>query len=148
MAVKYRMYQSKKEDNFKGKWYARATHDGTVSTNDLADIIQDNCTVKRADVLAVISELVEVMTAQLQNSKRVKLDRFGTFKLGINTKPANTAKEFTVATNVKNVHVIFLPEVTIDTNGTRQKTFVKGAKLQEATQYSVDKTDSSDTPTE
>ena len=50
MAVKYKIYQSNRKDAFKGKWYARAVHDGTVTTDDLADIMQDNCTVKRSDI--------------------------------------------------------------------------------------------------
>lgn len=87
MAVKYKIYQSKRNDRFKGRWYARAVHEGTVTTDDLADIMQDNCTVKRSDILAVISELVEVMRTQLQNSMRVKLDRFGTFKLAYPPHP-------------------------------------------------------------
>ena len=106
MAVKYKIYQSKRNDRFKGRWYARAVHEGTVTTDDLADIMQDNCTVKRSDILAVISELVEVMRTQLQNSMRVKLDRFGTFKLGISTTSAEKAKDFTPGANIKGIHVL------------------------------------------
>ena len=65
MAVKYRIYQSNRKGTFKGKWYARAVHEGTVTTDELADIMQNNCTVKRSDILAVISELVETMSTQL-----------------------------------------------------------------------------------
>ena len=41
--------------------------------------LQRNCTVKKADILAVLDELVETMRDQLQDSKRVKLDGFGSF---------------------------------------------------------------------
>lgn len=117
MAVKYKIYQSKRNDRFEGRWYARAVHEGTVTTDDLADIMQDNCTVKRSDILAVISELVEVMRTQLQNSMRVKLDRFGTFKLGISTTSAEKAKDFTPGANIKGIHVLFQPELKIDAKG-------------------------------
>lgn len=139
MAVKYKIYQNNRKGAFKGKWYARAVHEGTVTTDDLADIMQDNCTVKRSDILAVLSELVEVMSTQLQNSMRVKLDRFGTFKLGICTTPANTAKDFTAANNVKSIHVLFQPELRIDAKGNRSQSFIAGARVQEATPYGVDK---------
>lgn len=148
MAVKYKIYQSNRKGDFQGKWYARAQHEGIISTNEIADIIQNNCSVKRSDVLAVISELVEVMNTQLQNSMKVKLDRFGTFKLGITTTPASTAKEFTATSNISGVHVLFAPELTIDAKGTRQKVFVTGAKVQEATQYSVDKSGDSSSSTD
>lgn len=147
MAVKYKIYQSNREGSYKGKWYARAMHDGTVTTDDIADTIQSNCSVKRSDVLAVISELVEVMSAQLQNSMKVKLDRFGTFKLGLTSTPADSAKDFSAASNIKGIHVLFAPEVTVDAKGTRQRAFITGAKVQEATQYSVDKDGESDSST-
>ena len=139
MAVKYKIYQSNRKDAFNGKWYARAVHDGTVTTDDLADIMQDNCTVKRSDILAVISELVETMTSQLQNSMKVKIAHFGTFKLGISSSPADSAKDFSASSNIKNVHVLFLPEVKIDAKGNRMQTFISGAKVQEATPYDIDK---------
>jgi len=147
MAVKYKIYQSQRKGAYNGKWYARVAHDGTVTTDDLANTIQNNCSMKRSDVLAVISELVEVMKTQLQNSMRVKLDGFGTFKIGINTTAANSAKDFTQSSNIKGVHVIFQPEVKIDAQGVRNKMFVNGTKLQEASVYDIDKSDSSDSST-
>ena len=83
--------------------------------------IEASCTVKRADVLAVISELVVVMKQALQDSKRVKLDGFGSFKLGLSTSPSDTAKGFTAAKNVKDIHVLFQPEVRIDKSAHRQE---------------------------
>ena len=62
MALNYKLYQSNRKDDTKGKWYARVTHASTIDTNGLAAIMQANCTVKRSDILAVIAELVEVMT--------------------------------------------------------------------------------------
>lgn len=132
MAVHYRLYQNNNIEN-KGykKWYARAVALDTVTTDQIADTIEANCTVKRADILAVLSELVVTMKKELQNSKRVKLDRFGTFKLGINTSASESAEEFSAGQNVKNVHVLFMPEVTIGADGRRVKALVEGCKVTE-----------------
>jgi len=132
MAVQYRLYQNNnsKSAQFK-KWYGRSVAIDCVDTNRLAEIIEANCTVKRADVLAVLSELTVVMKTELQNSKRVKLDNFGSFKLGISTKPSDTAKDFSVTANVRDVHVIFTPEVRIGSDGRRVKSFVNGCKVAE-----------------
>lgn len=132
MAVHYRLYQNKnsKAANF-NKWYGRAVALDTVTTDQLADTIEANCTVKRADILAVISELVVTMKKELQDSKRVKLDRFGAFKLAISTKPSDTAKDFTVNQNVKDIHVIFQPEMKISKAGRRVKAFIEGCKVSE-----------------
>lgn len=139
MAVSYRLYQNNREGKFKGMWYARASHNGTVDIDKLADIMQANCTVKRSDILAVLSELVEVMTDQLQNSMRVKLNGFGAFKIGLKTIPAATAKEFNM-NNIKGMHVLFQPEATRQA-GKRfyNHTFLANAKVREATVYDVDK---------
>ena len=137
MAVYYRLYQSKREGANKDKWFARAVTTGVVSTNELAEVIQRNCTVKRSDVLAVLSELVEVMSDQLQNSKRVKLDNFGSFKLGISTKCADTAADFTARKNVSGAHILFMPETKVDGTGTRQKAFLNGVSVEELPKNAV-----------
>ena len=74
MAIKYRLYQDNRaESKNRGKWYARAIYPKTPkSTKDLAQMIQDNVSVKRADVIAVLDELVNVMKLWLQESASVR----------------------------------------------------------------------------
>ena len=99
MSVFYRLHQDQSTGTKRsGKWYARAVPTAVINTRQLAEIVQRNCTVKRSDVVAVIEELVEVMKDQMQDSKRVKLDGFGSFKIGIESKGAATAAKFTVPT--------------------------------------------------
>ena len=132
MAVFYKLYQEKRESSrFNGQWYARAVHTGTVDIDDLAEEMQANCTVKRADIVAVLSELVETMRKHLQLSHRVKLNRLGTFKIGMSTKPATTIEEFTAGKNVKSVHVLFQPETKIEKDKTRVRALLNGCKVQE-----------------
>lgn len=137
MAVLYRLYQSNKEGDNKGKWYARALMTNEVDTEELAEIIQRNCTVKRSDVLAVITELVEVMQDELQNSHKVKLNGFGSFKIGMKTKPSDTAKKFNVNKNVVGLHVNFVPEQRVSADHKRTKTFLTGCTVQEAPKNNV-----------
>lgn len=132
MAVFYKLYQDNREGSAnKGKWYARAVHTGTVTIDDLADEMQANCTVKRADIVAVLSELVETMQKHLQMSHRVKLDRLGTFKIGMHTAPADNIKDFTASNNVKSVHILFQPETKIEKDKTRIRALLTGCKVQE-----------------
>ena len=141
MSVFYRLSQvtAPKAKGY-GKWYPRAVMTETVETNELATIMQRNCTLKRADILAVISELIETMQDQLQNSKRVKLNGFGSFKIGIKGEGADSAAEFSIGKNVKGLHVLFMPEVKKDSNGQLQKTFISGCSVQEAPKNGVDTT--------
>ena len=151
MAVFYRLSQvtSPKQKGY-GKWYPRAVMTNTVDTDALATIMQRNCTVKKSDIVAVITELIETMQDQLQDSKRVKLNGFGTFKIGMSSTGANTAADFSVSKNVKGLHVLFQPEVKTDSEGQRQKTFISGCSVLEAPKNAVDtskpKADDDDEP--
>ena len=130
MAVFYRLSQvtSPKQKGY-GKWYPRAVMTNTVDTDALATIMQRNCTVKKSDILAVISELIETMQDQLQDSKRVKLNGFGSFKMS--STGADKASDFDARKNIKGLHVLFMPEVKTDSEGQRQKTFISGCSVQE-----------------
>ena len=138
MSVFYRLHQDKSKNTARsGKWYARAVPTAVINTRQLAEIMQRNCTVKKSDILAVLDELVETMRDQMQDSKRVKLDGFGSFKIGICSNGAATAKEFTSAGNIKGMHVVFTPERSTDSSGNRIKQFLQGAKAEELPTNSV-----------
>ena len=138
MPVFFKLYRENRESSrFNGQWYARAVHTGTVDIDDLAEEMQANCTVKRADIVAVLSELVETMKKHLQMSHRVKLDRLGTFKIGMSTKPAATPEEFTASNNVKSVHVLFQPETKIEKDNTRVRALLTGCKKKKLTKNAV-----------
>lgn len=132
MAVMYKLRQEKNpKSKFTGQWYARAIAIETVDTATIANIMQQNCTVKKADILAVIAELIDVLKDQLQNSKSVRLDGLGTFRIGIKTKPALTAEDFNVTKNVVGTHVLFRPQAKVNKDKTRNKALLDGCRVQE-----------------
>ena len=138
MAVLYRLYQNNNDKSpGKGKWYAKAVMTNVIDTKKLADIMQRNCTVKRADIVAVIAELVETMRDQLQHSHRVKLEGLGAFKLGLKSTGAATAADFDVRKNIKGVHVVFTPECTTDSAGRRTKILLEGVTVAELPKNTV-----------
>ena len=138
--ISYKLYQNtRKNSSTIGQWYARAAITGTTNLEKLAERIQRNCTAKKSDVLAVLTELVEVMTDELQAGHRVKLDGFGAFKIGIRSKGAESAKQFTVSKHITGVRCNFQPEVKKSADGSRVKTFLTGVQVGEATDYHVEK---------
>ena len=140
MPVFYRLHQDQSVGTKRsGKWYARMVPTGMINTRQLAEIMQRNCTVKKADILAVLDELVETMRDQMQDSKRVKLDGFGSFKIGVSCKGARSAKAFTVTDNIKGLHVVFTPERNTDSAGNRTKQFLQGATCMELPENKVEK---------
>lgn len=135
MAVNFKIYQSNRKGNTNGKFYARAAHRETVGTKELAEVMQNNSTVKRSDIVAVLTELSEVMRQELHRSNKVRIDGIGTFKVGIHSKGAKTAKEFNATDNIVGSHILFMPETTIDANGNRVKALLAGLKVKEAASY-------------
>ncbi len=129
MAIKYRMYQDNREDSAqRGKWYAKAVPDELVETDQLAEMIQRNSSMKRSDVLAVLTELSEVLRDQLLAGNRVKINGIGSFKVGFTSKPAETREEWSAATHVSGTRVNFLPE-TVDIVSGGRRTRVPAALL-------------------
>ena len=132
MAVLYRLQKNlNPKSSSYGNVYAKAVITNTIDLSMLADRIQRNCTAKRSDVVAVLIELVEVMQDELQNGHKVKLDGFGSFKIGIRGTTAESVEEFKVSENVKGLRVNFQPEVHVDTDKKRTKMFLSGCKLKE-----------------
>ena len=71
------------------------------------------------------------MQDELQNGHKVKLDGFGSFKIGIRGTTAESVEEFKVSENVKGLRVNFQPEVHVDTDKKRTQMFLSGCKVME-----------------
>ena len=137
--LNYVLRQEKREESKEfGKWYARAVHHSEMSTDELAQVIQRNVSAKRADVLAVLSELSEVMSDAIQSGRIVVLDGIGRFKAGIATKPASTAKTFSAAKNIVGARINFQPEVKKVENKFIKK-MLEGIQYAETAKNDVDK---------
>ena len=111
MSVKYRLYRNNiSNTGTHRKWYARAVVSRTVGIDEIAARIQDGCTVKRSDVLAVLCELSEAVRDELLAGNRVVLPGLGSFKVGLASAPADTPDEWTPARHLRGAHIVFRPE--------------------------------------
>ena len=138
MPILYKLAKdNRKNSRTAGLYFGRAIVTSVIDTEGLAEIMQRNCTIKKSDILAVIAELVETMTDQLQNSIRVKLNGFGSFKIGIRGVGSTTVDDYSVAKNVKGLRINFMPESSKDIAGTRSRKFLSNATVQEAPKNAV-----------
>ena len=139
MALLYKIVRDNRK-NSGNLYYGRAVQINTIDTAGMADIIQRNCTLKKSDVLA---ELVDVMTDQLQNSVAVKLDGFGTFKIGLKTVGADKPENFSISRNVSGMRVNFISAGKKDVATNKvTRTFLGGATLQKYDPSKVETTPS------
>ena len=142
MAVKYRLYQNTRQGSEQyGLWYARASYDkdDEVGTTELARQISHATTLTPTDVRACIASFLYYINDNLRNGKKVKLETLGSFKVGLRTSPAKSAKEFTASANIKGVRVNFLPATHQGADKKRVINLLEGVKVQEQGTYQVDK---------
>ena len=85
-----------------GRYKAVAVHYQTVDTARLCREIQDNCSLKKSDVEAVLAELSELLVRHLQDGHRVRLDGIGLLKLEIESDKVDRA-EITASTCCQRV---------------------------------------------
>lgn len=133
MAKFRKVKNNRKNSPTKGMIYGRAVVNKVVHTRAIAKKITERCTVTEPDILAVINALMTEISANIADGNKVVLDEFGSFKLGIRTSPAESAKKFTSA-NIKNMYVIYSPYTVMD-QGKRVKPMLSGIKMEELTEY-------------
>ena len=122
MAIIYRTYQDNRENSLTaGQWFGRAVHTNTVDLEAIGEEIQENVSVKYSDVMGVLIELINVMNRHLNASEVVKLNGFGSFKIGLKTKGALREEDFTASKNIVGARVNFLPYYTVD-SATQKRT--------------------------
>ena len=149
MSLFYRLYKNNNSHSKGyGKWYGRPVVVDTVGIEKIAERMQANCTVKRADILAVLSELGPVVKDLLQQSLRVEIPYLGCFKLSMSSRGEAEKEKWTPVSNLLKARVIFQPLHTMDkTTHRRSYELLEGLTLKDAEYLGVKKpsTDSSTT---
>ena len=90
------------------KFYAKAVGDGRTNLKRLAKMVAMQCTVNRADCLAVLAALEDNIIMELQDGRIVQLGELGTFQLGIRSSGSATSDEVG-SSSVKKAHLNFRP---------------------------------------
>ncbi|MGL5272269.1 MAG: HU family DNA-binding protein [Phocaeicola sp.] len=75
-------------------YYAQAQANGDVSINEMAMRIEKCCTVTKADTIAVLIALEDVIIEALAGGEIVRLADLGTFQIGLSGKGAMTPEKY------------------------------------------------------
>lgn len=75
-----------------------------VDIEKIAQEVSDKCTVTRADVHAVMSELEEYVGDQLLQGKNIRMHALGSFRTTLRTEAAPSEKECSAA-NIRGVNI-------------------------------------------
>ena len=111
MSQKFKKLQNQNDDSTAyGKWFATAVYDQHfIETEQLADFIQTQASVKKSDIKAVLDELGSAMKHFFELGQKVRLDGIGIFKVGFSSIGVNK-KEDCGAQNITTRRVLFQPE--------------------------------------
>ena len=128
MSQKVQIYRNTNElSKTFGKYYVRAVYDEKfITTAELADYIQTQCTVKRSDCKATLDELGAAFKHYFELGQKIRLDNIGIFKVGITSAPSDSLAGCG-ASSVKKSRVLFQPETSAIATG--ETVSVKRARL-------------------
>ena len=111
MSQKFKKIQNTNDDSTAfGKWFATAVYDQRfITTEELADFIQTQASVKKSDIKAVLDELGSALKHFFELGQKVKLDGIGIFKVGFSSIGSND-KDACGAASISTRRVLFQPE--------------------------------------
>ena len=137
MAQKFKKHQKTNDDSTAyGKWLATAVYDQHfIETEELAEFIQTQASVKKSDIKAVLDELGGALKHFFELGQKVKLDGIGIFKVGFSS--IGVAKPEQVnATTITRRRVLFAPETerivvgqTVNSQGVIKQKYVSAKSL-------------------
>ena len=109
MSQKFKKLQNTNDDSTAfGKWFATAVYDQHfIETEQLADFIQTQASVKKSDIKAVLDELGSAMKHFFELGQKVRLDGIGIFKVGFSSIGVND-KDDCGAQNITTRRVLCL----------------------------------------
>jgi len=107
--IKLKNNNSKNKVSY-GKFYATAVYDNHfVGTDEIADFIQRQASVKKSDIKAVLQELGEALKHFFEMGQKVKLEGIGILKVGFSSIGVAKVEDCTAST-ISTRRVLFLPE--------------------------------------
>ena len=112
-------------------WFAQVKNLETLNTRKLANHISEHGSIYTPDVVfGVLEKFRSCLLEMLLNSKKVKIDGFGTFYTTIENQKsgAPTKEEYNVNKHIKGLHIRFLPEQTTEENISSRE-FLKQAEF-------------------
>ena len=112
MSQKYIKSKNNNSHNAKtyGKYYAKPSYDEKfIETEEIADFIQTQATLKRSDIKAALDELGAAMKHFLEMGQKIRLAGIGIFKVGFSSIGVANSDDCTAST-ITSRRVLFQPE--------------------------------------
>ena len=111
MAQKFIKSQNKNSQSTAfGKYFATAVYDEKfITTEQIADFIQQQCSIKKSDIKAALDELGGAMKHFFELGQKIRLDGIGIFKVGFSSIGVTKLEDCSAAT-ITERRILFQPE--------------------------------------
>ena len=106
--LKYSVLCRKNPANKNAKWYAQIASPQPLDIDTLSNLIAQNCTLTRHDILACLSAFQEQLINALKEGKSVRLADLGSFRVTMHSVGSPTEDAFT-AGNINRLSIRFVP---------------------------------------
>ena len=123
MSQKFIKSQNKNSHNVKtfGKYYAKPVYDEKfIETDEIADFIQTQATLKRSDIKAALDEIGAAMKHFLEMGQKIRLSGIGIFKVGFSAIGVTDPDNCTAST-ITSRRILFQPEIERIVTGSSEK---------------------------
>lgn len=94
----------------KPRYYAKAVTKGTVNLDAISEVIAEECTLTKSDVMGVITALNKHLLKNLHDGYTVKIDALGTFSTSVKSPTLDNPDEIK-SKDVTFSKINYLPEV-------------------------------------
>ena len=122
MSIQYEFYRNPNSQGTKKKRYhARVVPAGRISTDDLAEEIQKECTLTVADVKSVLIALADKMGEHLGEGRKVYLEGIGYFQVNLRCKEEVRTMSGIRSENIEFKSVSFRADIDLKKNLQNQK---------------------------
>ena len=111
MAQKFIKSQNKNSQSTAfGKYFATAVYDEKfITTEQIADFIQQQCSIKKSDIKAALDELGGAMKHFFELGQKIRLDGISIFKVGFSSIGVTKLEDCSAAT-ITERRILFQPE--------------------------------------
>lgn len=110
-AIAYSLTEKRDLKNFETGsklFYARVQARGSMDISEISERIHRECTVTRADIIAVITALGSVVTDGLKSGEIVRIGDLGSLQIGLSSKGEKEASDFN-SSNITKARILFRP---------------------------------------
>ena len=122
MSIQYEFYRNpNSQGTNKKRYHARVVPAGRISTDDLAEEIQKECTLTVADVKSVLIALADKMGEHLGEGRKVYLEGIGYFQVNLRCKEEVRTISGIRSENIEFKSVSFRADIDLKKNLKTQK---------------------------